>query len=226
MVCTSIQSSLKAKFFPRVTVFGQTTLYHDIWQERASWVGYICTYRAGCELSRMRPLCSSDRRRVSLVCRTQTEVWCTKPNRRRGLSPAVSVKNPISPAAFGLRWNSYFHHDLWVAPKKSSIFCIHLRPKVARPKISNFCVGSDGNIRAENVSHPTREGCDGYVACKLTLSQVEKEQDNSLRTHGGHVNSLRFDSPFLPPSWSSNFSSQPCPYSLLFINWSPLKGFL
>ena len=100
----------------------------------------------------MRPLCSSDRRRVSLVCRTQTEVWCTKPNRRRGLSPAVSVKNPISPAAFGLRWNSYFHHDLWVAPKKSSIFCIHLRPKVARPKISNFCVGSDGNIRAENVS--------------------------------------------------------------------------
>ena len=104
----------------------------------------------------------------------------------------------VSPAAFGLRWNSYFHHDLWVAPKKSSIFCIHLRPKVARPKISNFCVGSDGNIRAENVSHPTREGCDGYVACKLTLSQVEKEQDNSLRTHGGHVYSLPFDPPFLP----------------------------
>ena len=86
----------------------------------------------------MRPLCSSDRRRVSLVCRTQTEVWCTKPNRRRGLSPAVSVKNPISPAAFGLRWNSYFHHDLWVAPKKSSIFCTHLRPKVARPKNLQF----------------------------------------------------------------------------------------
>ena len=47
--------------------------------------------------------------------------------------------------------------------KKSSIFCTPLRPKVARPKIPYFCVGPDGNIRAENVSHPTREGCDGYV---------------------------------------------------------------
>ena len=36
--------------------------------------------------------------------------------------------------------------------KKSSIFCTLLRPKVARPKIPYFCVGPDGNIRAENVS--------------------------------------------------------------------------
>ena len=111
-------------------------------------------------------------------------------------------------------------------PKNPLFFAPTCDPRSHDQKISNFCVGSDGNIRAENVSHPTREGCDGYVACKLTLSQVEKEQDNSLRTHGGHVYSLPFDPPFLPPSWSSNFSSQPCPFSLLFINWSPLKGFL
>ena len=71
-----------------------------------------------CELLRMRPLRSSDRRRVSLVCRNSLKSVATKPNLRRKRFPSVSVKNFISPSAFGLWWNNYFHPDLWVALQK------------------------------------------------------------------------------------------------------------
>ena len=86
-------------------------------RERAGWDTCV-NIRVGCELLRMRPLRSSDRRRVSLVCRNSLKSVATKPNLRRKRFPSVSVKNFISPSAFGLWWNNYFHPDLWVALQK------------------------------------------------------------------------------------------------------------
>ena len=87
--------------------------------------------------------------------------WLPTPERTTSDMSAHSLVNSIKPDRgqkyqFHLRPLAFgeiiiFTPTSGSLSKKSSIFCTLLRPKVARPKIPYFCVGPDGNIRAENV---------------------------------------------------------------------------
>ena len=188
--------------FSQSKVVGQTTWYHDmIWKERAGWDTCV-NIRVGCELLRMRPLRSSDRRRVSLVCRNSLKSVATKPNLRRKRFPSVSVKNFISPSAFGLWWNNYFHPDLWVALQKILHFLHpHCDPRSHDQKYPIFVSGRMGTSAQK--MYPTPLVKVVMVMLKTNLVSSREIARESLQISGGHDNSL----PSLPPFFSVSGSS-------------------
>ena len=141
-------------------------------RERAGWDTCV-NIRVGCELLRMRPLRSSDRRRVSLVCRNSLKSVATKPNLRRKRFPSVSVKNFISPSAFGLWWNNYFHPDLWVALQKILHF-LHPTATQGRTTKNTQFLSRAGWEHPRRKCIPPHSWRLWWLCWKLTSSQVEK----------------------------------------------------
>ena len=131
----------------------------------------------------------------------------------------------ISPSAFGLWWNNYFHPDLWVALQKILHFLHpHCDPRSHDQKYPIFVSGRMGTSAQKMYPTPLVKFVMVMLKTNLVLSrEIARE---SLQISGGHDNSL----PSLPPFFSVSGSSiclwLSCVKALPFYLPSSLTGLL